>query len=136
MPHIESQTIRAAQAPSLTNSKDSKTCGTDTKERAAIAPPRPVADSGGGTILVVEDNTLLRTSLVRQMARLGYAVLEAPNAAAGLDVLRETPVRLVLTDVLMPGGMDGVELARQIRLRWPMAKVILMSGFADERMSG
>jgi CheY-like chemotaxis protein len=88
------------------------------------------------TILAVEDNPALRRVLVRQLKALGYRVKEAENALAGLELLESESVDLLLTDIIMPGGTDGVELARQAHQRWPTMKVVLTSGFSETRVNG
>src|SRR6185436_8542153 len=84
----------------------------------------------GETILVVEDNPGLLRIVVKQLTGLGYRVLEADTARKALEVLESgQPVDLLFTDVVMPGGMDGCELAREMIARRPNAKVLLTSGF-------
>jgi CheY-like chemotaxis protein len=90
----------------------------------------------GETILVVEDNAALRRVVTRQLGELGYRVLEAENAEAGLRLLESESVDLLLTDVIMPGGTDGRELARRARQRWPRIKVVFTSGFSEARLKG
>jgi signal transduction histidine kinase len=94
----------------------------------------PVATSsnpgGGETILVVEDNAALRRMVVLQLTTLGYRIREAENAAAALTVLESgEPIDLLFADVVMPGKLDGYELARLVRDRWPSSRVVLTSGF-------
>jgi DNA-binding NtrC family response regulator len=85
---------------------------------------------GDETVLVVEDNPDLRKATARQLETLGYRVREADHAAAALAVLAtEDRVDLLFTDVVMPGAIDGIDLAqRALRLR-PAIKVLLTSGF-------
>jgi PAS domain S-box-containing protein len=98
----------------------------------------PVANSsapvvgGGERVLVVEDDAQVRASVVRQLESLGYAVSQAGDGAAGLVVAEEAaqPFALVLTDVVMP-EMNGKALADEIGRRFPMTKVVFMSGYAD-----
>ena len=92
------------------------------------APPRL---GRGETVLVVEDNADLRKLAVRQVKSLGYHVLEAENAQIALALFERETVDLLFTDVVMPGGCDGVELARQILARAPETRVVLTSGFAS-----
>lgn len=81
-------------------------------------------------VLVVEDGPLLRLDLVDQLEVAGFHVFEAADANAAIAVLVEhEEIRLVLTDVDMPGGMDGVRLAAYIRDRWPPMKVVIVSGY-------
>jgi len=110
---------------------------------AAPGPPPPVPaappESGqaaaghGESVLVVEDNTALRRVVARQLAGLGYVVREADSVATALAALAEAPVRLVFSDVMMPGPMDGFELAQVVAARWPGTAVLLTSGFAQSR---
>jgi CheY-like chemotaxis protein len=86
--------------------------------------------------LVVEDNAALRRVVVRQLSELGYQVVEAENGAAGLQLLEEQSIDLLLTDVVMPGGVNGHELARRARQRWPQIKIVFTSGFSEARLNG
>jgi signal transduction histidine kinase len=93
-------------------------------ETAAIAP------SGGETILVVEDNAMISRLVGLQLTMLGYRVREAQNAAAALKLLEEgAHVDLLFADVVMPGQLDGYDLARIVLERWPAIKIVLTSGF-------
>src|SRR5581483_6494478 len=79
------------------------------------APAARQIARGGETILVVEDNEKMRDVVVRQLVGLGYRVLAADNAAAALELLsREAAIDLLFTDIVMPGGMNGVELVRTV----------------------
>ena len=97
--------------------------------RAALAGS--IAGGSGESVLVVEDNPALRRSIVRQLAELGYRPFESDCAAAALALLQRQPVDLMFTDIVMPGGLDGVELARIARQRRPDLKVVLSSGFTQ-----
>ena len=90
----------------------------------------------GESVLVVEDNEALRRVVVRQLGELGYRVLAAENAAAGLELLDRQSVDLLLTDIVMPGGINGRELARRARQRWPEIKIVFTSGFSEARLNG
>jgi PAS domain S-box-containing protein len=96
----------------------------------------PLAHGKGETVLVVEDNEALRRVVVRQLGELGYRVLAAENAAAGLQLLDRQSIDLLLTDVVMPGGINGRELARRARQRWPGIKIVFTSGFSEARLNG
>jgi two-component system CheB/CheR fusion protein len=96
----------------------------------------PVVHGRGETVLVVEDNAALRRVVVRQLGELGYQVVEAANAAAGLQLLEEQSIDLLLTDIVMPGGINGHELARRARQRWPQIKIVFTSGFSEARLNG
>ena len=77
-----------------------------------IVTRRPLARGAGEIVLAVEDNPGMRRVLLRQLRELGYRVLECDRAAAALEILQREPVDLLLTDIVMPGGLDGVELAQ------------------------
>ena len=96
----------------------------------------PLVHGRGETVLVVEDNSALRRVVVRQLGELGYRVLAAENAKAGLRLLEQQNVDLLLTVIVMPGGINGRELAQRARRRWPEIKVVFTSGFSGARLSG
>lgn len=80
-------------------------------------------------ILVVEDEPLIRLGLATVIEEAGYEVVEAANASDAIKTLEaDRGVRLVLTDVDMPGGMDGIRLAHYVRDRWPPIQLIVISG--------
>ena len=90
----------------------------------------PAAVFGGSeTVLVVEDNAAMRRVVIRQLSELGYRALEAEAVAAALDILENEKIDLLFTDVVMPGGANGFDLARSARARWPALKIVLTSGF-------
>ena len=85
---------------------------------------------------MVEDNPGLRRIVVRQLGDAGYRVLEATDAEAAMSIITgPEPIHLLLTDVVMPGEMDGRELARAAVARRPLLKTLLTSGFPDARLS-
>ncbi len=85
----------------------------------------------GATILVVEDNFDVRNVIVDQLHALGHRVLEADSANAALKILEQgSPIDLLFTDIVMPGGMSGTDLARETRKLRPEIRVLLSSGFA------
>jgi PAS domain S-box-containing protein len=89
------------------------------------------AANGSGTILVVEDEELVREVVCKSLAAQGYTVLEAAGAATALDVVdrQVSPIDILITDLILP-KVRGPELARQVRERYPELKVLYMSGFA------
>ncbi|EIG59118.1 response regulator [Bradyrhizobium canariense] len=91
-----------------------------------------VAREGSETILVVEDNDMVRTYVESELKTLGYRVITAASGPAALDLLHQSgDIDLLFTDVVMPGGMFGPELARQaIQLR-PGLKVLFTSGYSQ-----
>ena len=81
------------------------------------------------TVLVVEDEPLLRYALASELDAAGFRVLEAGNTAEAETVLAaDSPVDVLVTDVQMPGPRDGMVLARMVRDQWPETKVIVASG--------
>jgi CheY-like chemotaxis protein len=87
-------------------------------------------------ILVVEDEPLIRLGLVSLVEEAGFAVAEAANADQAIRAIEANPdVRVVITDVDMPGGMDGVRLANFIRNRWPPIQLIVISGKVGVKLS-
>ncbi len=98
---------------------------------------QPASLGGSETILVVEDNAGLRRIVVRQLGEAGYRVLEAPDAEAAMTIIESPePIHLLLTDVVMPGAMDGRDLARVAVARRPALRTLLTSGFPDARWGG
>jgi CheY-like chemotaxis protein len=80
-------------------------------------------------LLIVEDKPLLRMMAVDLAEDAGFEVVEASNATIAVAILEtRSDIRLVFTDIDMPGGMDGMRLAACIRDRWPPIEIILTSG--------
>lgn len=80
-------------------------------------------------ILVVEDQAIIRMGAVALVVDAGYEALEAENADEAIRNLESrTDIRLVFTDVDMPGTMDGIKLTHFIRKRWPLVKLLVASG--------
>ena len=97
-------------------------------------PEQLIPLGGGETILIVEDNASLRRIVARQLGEAGYHVLEAPDAAAAMTIIESAePIQLLLTDVVMPGEMDGRVLACAAVARRPSLRTLLTSGFPDGR---
>ena len=88
------------------------------------------------TILLVEDETSLRTLSRRYLQNQGYTVLEAADGAAAIAICSRHagPIHLLLTDVVMP-GMNGRELARRICAMRPETKVLFMSGYSENTVA-
>lgn len=81
------------------------------------------------TVLVVEDEALVRLDLVSTLEDAGYQTLEASSAAEAIGILERHPeIRVVFTDIQMPGDMDGLALARYVRERWPPTIIVVSSG--------
>ncbi|PKN57252.1 MAG: hybrid sensor histidine kinase/response regulator [Deltaproteobacteria bacterium HGW-Deltaproteobacteria-14] len=83
----------------------------------------------GARVLVVEDEARVRRLAVRTLIGLGYHVTEAADADQALDRLQSDPIDVVLSDVRMPGPLDGYDLARWIRMHRPDVPVVLVTGF-------
>ena len=82
-------------------------------------------------VLVVEDDDMLRAQTRQSLTLLGCRVTETASAAQALDLLRTTAgIDLVLTDIVMPGGMDGRQLAARIRTLYPALPVLLTTGYS------
>jgi len=80
----------------------------------------------------VEDNAPVREFAKTQLLYLGYRVLEAANGKDALAILREHPeIDLLFTDVVMPGGLNGRELAQEARKLYPALEVLFCSGYAE-----
>ena len=99
----------------------------------AVDAARASGDGVAKTVLVVEDERALRLMTVEILERSGYAVLEAGDGEAALDVSNEYDgiIDVLLTDVVMP-RMQGTELADAIRLQRPEIVIIYMTGYAKE----
>ena len=80
-------------------------------------------------ILVVDDEALLRLLATDTLEDNGFRVVEAEDATEALRILAERPdVRVLFTDINMPGALDGMELAREVHARWPAIKLVITSG--------
>jgi len=99
------------------------------ENKAAEASREPL--TGAGTILVVEDDELVRELSVEMLTGLGYGVLVAQDGREALEVIeRSEPIDLLFSDVVMPGGFSGTALARQARQMRPGLAVLLTTGYA------
>jgi CheY-like chemotaxis protein len=102
-------------------------------QAALQAPSATAAPSARrGNLLLVEDDAEV-AALTREMLHgLGFTVMHAASAAAALGALANgRPVDIVLSDVMMPGGMNGLQLAREIRRRHPGLHVVLTTGYSQ-----
>jgi PAS domain S-box-containing protein len=101
-------------------------------ESAAHALAAAQHPRGGETVLVVEDDPLVRNFVVQQLRDLGYSVLEAADGPQARRLLEsDTPIDLLLTDVVMPGSITGRELAESARQRRPTLKTLYTSGYTE-----
>jgi PAS domain S-box-containing protein len=102
-----------------------------------MKPPEPISTTlpgGKETILLVEDGSSLRKMLNLSLSHLGYQVLEASDGMEALAVwnAHRDEIQLVLTDMVMPGGMNGIELGAHLLKEDPKVKVIYASGYSAE----
>ena len=97
-----------------------------------VEPVAPAMQGGHETILVVEDDKLVRDYVLTQLHSLGYVTLDAANAAEALALVEAgRPFDLLFTDIIMPGAMNGRQLADEIERRRPGAKVLYTSGYTE-----
>ena len=80
-------------------------------------------------VLVVEDDALLRMHAAEMIEEAGFRVLEAPNADAAILLLEsQMDIRIIFTDIDMPGSMNGLKLAQAVANRWPPIRIVATSG--------
>jgi CheY-like chemotaxis protein len=105
--------------------------GGEVAEPAAERVATPRAEQGE-TVLVVDDEPTVRMLVAEVLGELGYAAIEATDGAAGLEVLRsDARIDLLVTDVGLPGGMNGRQLADAARELRPGLKVLFITGYAE-----
>ncbi len=104
------------------------------RERAASPrQPTPATQRTGETILLVEDNPDVRNVTTKRLQNLGYVVVEASSGAQAVEALRSgAAIDLVFSDVVMPGGMSGFDLAHWMQQNARAVPVLLTSGFAED----
>ena len=103
------------------------------KEAAGAVQGEPAAgDAGDGDVLVVEDNPEVMEVTLAMLTQLGYRVHPASDAAAALEAVASRKFDLVVSDVVMPGSMDGIGLAHALRERKPELPVLLVTGYSHE----
>jgi two-component system cell cycle sensor histidine kinase/response regulator CckA len=110
------------------------------REEGASARSRSTAKAkkdelwGSGTVLLVEDEPMVRSVAERALTRHGYKVMTADNGEDALEILgRVEPIDLLISDVVMP-GMDGPTMVREARKSRPELKILFMSGYAEEQL--
>jgi len=105
--------------------------------KSAEPSQSPAPRGGTETVLLVEDEAAVRAVAARALARRGYRVLTAGSAAEALRVWKEHSgiIDLLLTDLIMPGGVSGQKLASELRERQPGLKVIYTSGYRSDAVS-
>jgi CheY-like chemotaxis protein len=101
-----------------------------------IPPAEPAAHTRSETVLLVEDDAAVLAVGIEMLTDLGYRVITASDAGGALEILRRgRPVDLIFTDVVMPGGKTGVQLADEARALRPQIKVLLTSGYTGEALA-
>lgn len=87
--------------------------------------------SGRPVVLAVEDEPLTLMLAVDMIRDAGFEALRASNADEAISILESRDdIKIMFTDINMPGSMDGIKLARAVRGRWPPIKIIVTSGFS------
>ena len=111
--------------------------GTGEEDEVPKAPPSAPRPGHGETVLVVDDEPVIRMLVVEVLQDLGYAALEAADGAAALELLQEEGrLDLLVTDVGLPGGLNGRQLADAARAGRPGLKVLFITGFAETAALG
>ena len=91
----------------------------------------------GETVLIVDDEPTVRMLVLEVLEELGYAALEAADGAAGLKILQsDARIDLLVTDVGLPGGMNGRQMADAARLVRPNLEVLFITGYAENAVVG
>jgi signal transduction histidine kinase len=107
--------------------------GTALEAQPAVAGDRPGQGAHGETILIVEDDEDVRAFTAQVLGELGYRVAVAPDAHLALAVLEKlSGVQLLFTDVRLPNGLSGRDLADTARRRWPNIKILFATGYAGD----
>jgi CheY-like chemotaxis protein len=84
-----------------------------------------------GTVLLVEDNPEVASASANLLEQLGYLVRWVPNAEAALEEIERNSIDLVVSDIVMPGRMDGLGLARAIKEKRPELPILLATGYSE-----
>ncbi len=104
---------------------------------AAVAARVPVTEKSEKTVLVVDDEPTVRMLVLEVLDELGYAALEASDGASGTKILQSSArIDLLITDVGLPGGMNGRQMADAARLSRPKLKVMFITGYAEASIVG
>ena len=107
------------------------------EQTEAIGSALPTPSAAGGTVLVVDDEPAIRALIADAVADLGYTTIEAGDGASGLAILQAQPaIRLLITDVGLPRGMNGRQLADAARAERPELEVLFITGYAENAVIG
>ncbi len=102
-----------------------------TEEAKAVGAAADADLAGAGTVLLVEDNPDVAGASTGLLEQLGYSVRWAPNAEAALEEIENNGIDLVFSDIVMPGRIDGLGLARIVRQRYPDLPILLATGYSE-----
>lgn len=105
-------------------------------EQPEQAAPRQRPNAPAGRrVLVVDDADNIRTLVCEVLEEMGQRTLQAANGVTALDLLARTdPIDLLITDIGLPGGMNGHQFAERARLQLPDLKVLMITGYAEEAL--
>jgi CheY-like chemotaxis protein len=99
--------------------------------------PIPQAAQDSQTVLVIDDEVALLAIIADVLEEGGYKVLTVPDGPAGLDIVRsQQPIDLLITDIRLPKGMNGPEVAQAARMTRPQLKILFMTGYAGSALDG
>ncbi len=98
--------------------------------------PSPIPVPHRNTVLVIEDHQEVRNVLVRALRKAELDVVEADTAAAAREVLDSTSVDAVVTDIALPGSINGLELGNWIRFRFPKMPMVFITGLIQSDLPG
>jgi CheY-like chemotaxis protein len=108
---------------------------TKSSPEAKAAGEAPDNRGAGETVLIAEDDAMVRKYVTSQVSSLGYQTIAMPDGRSALELLRtDTEVDLLFTDIAMDGGMDGIELAVQARTMRPDLPILFTSGHAEQHL--
>ena len=103
--------------------------------RPQVEEAAAVEAGGSGTVLLVEDNPDVATVSTSLLEQLGYTVRRVANAEAALREIELDGIDLVFSDIVMPGKMDGLSLARHLKAVRPGLPILLATGYSDAAMN-
>ncbi|MEO9191832.1 MAG: response regulator, partial [Acetobacteraceae bacterium] len=107
------------------------------EEKVLAKPAEPPRAKAGETILIVDDEPTVRMLVTEILEELGYAAIEAADGVSGLKVLQsDVRIDLLITDVGLPGGVNGRQMADAARQTRPALKVLFITGYAENAAIG
>ena len=103
--------------------------------RLAVDAVDAVETGGSGTVLLVDDNPEVAAVSTNLLEQLGYTVRRVDNAEAALREIEANGIDLVFSDIVMPGKMDGLGLARRLKAMRPQLPILLATGYSDAALN-